>query len=262
MWLFAKRASDLLGRAPCHIKIPNAIFEGREHLANAGAKQLNCLLLHQKMRGVPFTVIPFRKPFLIPVPDTRYGVVQFTHMYEYNPLKASEITAATIEGRRQMNEAFGLLKKHDPDFCDLELIGSSGVLGVRESRRIIGEYYLTDEDIFGGRHFDDDVTEVCFGVDTHPKNGRAQVCYKAQPFGIPFRCLIPRGVDGLLVAGRCISGSHLAMAAYRVTGDCCAMGEAAGKAAAYIKRHGGAFRDLDAETVREHVSVPVKPVVS
>lgn len=204
--------------------------------------------------------IPFRKPFLIPVPTTKYGVVQFTHMYEYHPLKANEITAATIEGRRQMNEAFTLLKKHDPDFRDLELITSADVLGVRESRRILGEYYLTDEDIFSGKHFDDDISEARFGVDTHPKNGRAQVCRKTPPFGIPFRCLIPRDVDGLLVAGRCISGSHLAMAAYRVTGNCCSMGEAAGKAAAYVKKHGGSFRTLDAKTVREHIAAPIKIV--
>ncbi len=204
--------------------------------------------------------IPFRRPFLIPVPGTRYGVVQFTHMYEYDPLSAKDITAATIEGRRQMNEAFGLLKKHDPDFRELELISSANVLGIRESRRIIGEYYLTDEDVLNGRHFDDDISEARFGIDIHPKNGRAQDCRKSKPYGIPFRCLIPRGIDGLLVAGRCISGSHIAMASYRVTGDCCSMGEAAGNAAAYVTKNGGSFHEMDAATVRAHISAPIHPV--
>ena len=204
--------------------------------------------------------IPFLRPFLIPVPGTHYGVVQFTHMYEYNPLSAAEVTAATIEGRRQMNEAFSLLKKHDPDFRELELIASSGVLGIRESRRVLGEYYLSDEDVINGTHFEDDITETRFGIDIHPKAGRAQVCRKTRPCGIPFRCLIPQKTEGLLVAGRCISGSHLAMAAYRVTGNCCAMGEAAGKAAAYLTKHGGSFRTLTPETIRTHISTPVKIV--
>ncbi len=205
--------------------------------------------------------IPFRRPFLIPVPNTRYGVVQFTHMYEYDPLSATEITAATIEGRRQMNEAFGLLKKYNPDFADLELISSANVLGVRESRRIIGEYYLSDEDVIRGTHFEDDISEGRFGIDIHPKEGQAQDCRKTRPYGIPFRSLIPRGIDGLLVAGRCISGSHLAMASYRVTGNCCAMGEAAGKAAAYVAKHGGEFRDLTAAVIRDHIAAPLKPVI-
>ena len=181
-------------------------------------------------------------------------------MYDYNPLSAAEVTAATIEGRRQMNEAFSLLKKHDPDFRELELIASSGVLGIRESRRILGEYYLSDEDVINGTHFEDDITETRFGIDIHPKAGRAQVCRKTRPCGIPFRCLIPQKTEGLLVAGRCISGSHLAMAAYRVTGNCCAMGEAAGKAAAYLTKHGGSFRTLTPETIRTHISTPVKIV--
>lgn len=204
--------------------------------------------------------IPFRRPFLIPVPATRYGVVQFTHMYEYNPLSAADITAATIEGRRQMNEAFTLLKKHDPDFRELELISSSNVLGIRESRRILGEYYLSDEDVANGTHFEDDITEARFGIDIHPKNGRAQDCRKTLPYGIPFRCLVPRGIDGILVAGRCISGSHLAMASYRVTGDCCSMGEAAGNAAAYVAKRGGTFRELDTATIRTHIVAPIKAV--
>ena len=105
------------------------------------------------------------------------------------------------------------------------------------------------------------MTFPSFGVDTHPKAGRAQVCHRTPPFGIPFRCLIPRGKEGLLVAGRCISGSHLAMAAYRVTGNCCSMGEAAGNAAAYLKKHGGSFRTLDAKTVREHIAAPIKAII-
>ncbi len=180
--------------------------------------------------------IPFKVPYLIPAPNTHFGVVQFTHMYDYDPLSARTLTEATIEGRRQLIEAFELLTKYDDDFKDLELITSAGVLGVRESRRIIGEYRITLEDILGGAQFEDAVAEVTFGADIHTKSNKGQKCFKVKPYQIPMGALIPKGYSGIIVAGRCISGSREAMASYRVTGNCCQMGErAALKIAQIIK---------------------------
>lgn len=172
--------------------------------------------------------IPFKMPFLIPVPNAGFGVVQFTHMYGYNPLSASEITKATIEGRNQMLEAFEVLTKYDEEFKNLELISSAGVLGVRESRRIIGEYIVTREDLLSGTQFEDAVANVTFNVDMHTEDDNGQLCYGVKPYQIPFRALLPKGFDGIVTAGRCISGTHEAMASYRVTGNCCQMGENAG----------------------------------
>lgn len=172
--------------------------------------------------------IPFKVPYLIPVPNSHFGVVQFTHMYEYDPLDAKALTAATVEGRRQLIEAFELLTKYDEEFKELELISSSSVLGVRESRRIIGEYYITQEDILGGAIFDDAVARVTFGADLHTKSNKGQHCFEVKPYNVPMRALIPKGYDGIVVAGRCISGSREAMASYRVTGNCAQMGENAG----------------------------------
>lgn len=193
--------------------------------------------------------IPFRVPYLIPVPNSSFGVVQFTHMYEYDPLSAKAISEATTEGRRQMMEAFEALKKYDEDFAELELVASSSVLGVRESRRIVGEYTMTTEDIINGSRFDDAVATVSFGVDIHSKKGKAQECWRVQPYQIPFRCLIPKGYSGILTAGRCISGNRESMASYRVTGNCCQMGEKAGKIAAYAIKHGVDIRDVDVKAV-------------
>ncbi len=172
--------------------------------------------------------IPFTAPWLIPVPKSHFGVVQFTHMYEYDPLDAEALTKATMEGRAQLIDAFELLTKYDEEFKDLELITSSSVLGVRESRRIIGEYTITKNDILNGSRFDDAVAYVTFGVDIHSKTNKGQDCFPVKPYHIPMRALIPKGYDGIVVAGRCISGSHEAMASYRVTGDCAQMGENAG----------------------------------
>lgn len=172
--------------------------------------------------------IPFKVPYLIPVPNSHFGVVQFTHMYEYDPLNASALTEAVMEGRQQLIDAFEFLTTYDAEFRDLELITSSSVLGVRESRRIVGEYRITEEDILSGARFDDAVAYVTFGADLHTKSNKGQRCFAVQPYHIPMRALIPKGYRGIVVAGRCISGSREAMASYRVTGNCAQMGENAG----------------------------------
>ena len=188
--------------------------------------------------------IPFKVPYLIPVPNSHFGVIQFTHMYEYNPLNASDLTKATIEGRQQLIDAFTYLKKYDEEFKDLELITSSSVLGVRESRRIIGEYTLNIDDILNGSTFFDAVAYVTFNVDIHTKTNNGQKCFSVKPYEIPLRSLIPNGYKGLIVAGRCISGSQEAMASYRVTGNCAQMGENAGYYAAEALKQNKDIHDI------------------
>jgi hypothetical protein len=106
-------------------------------------------------------------------------------MYEYDPLDAKALTEATLEGRAQLIDAFEFLTKYDPEFRDLELITSSSVLGVRESRRIRGEYYITKDDILNGARFDDAVAHVCFGADLHTKSNKGQRCFSVKPYHIP-----------------------------------------------------------------------------
>ena len=188
--------------------------------------------------------IPFKVPYLIPVPNSHFGVVQFTHMYEYDPLDAGALTAATMEGRQQLIDAFEYLTKYDEEFRDLELITSSSVLGVRESRRIVGEYTVTSDDILNGARFDDAVAYVTFGADLHTKSNKAQHCFSVKPYHIPMRALIPTDYRGIVVAGRCISGTREAMASYRVTGNCAQMGENAGYIIAEAIKTGRDVRDV------------------
>ena len=200
-------------------------------VGNIPEKYKDGLMLYEKLNAVYEKAgkqIPFRVPYLIPVPNSHFGVIQFTHMYEYNPLCAKDLTQATMEGRQQLIDAFEFLTKYDEEFKDLELITSSSVLGVRESRRIIGEYRMSTDDILTGASFDDAVAYVTFGADLHTKSNKGQNCFQVQPYQIPMRALIPKGYKGIVVAGRCISGSREAMASYRVTGNCAQMGENAG----------------------------------
>lgn len=205
----------LVGNIPEKYKDGMMIYEKLNHAYECEGKEL-----------------PFKVPYLIPVPNTHFGVIQFTHMYGYNPLSAKDLTLAVTEGRQQLIDAFTYLTKHDEEFKDLELITSSSVLGVRESRRIIGEYTLTLDDILSGATFDDAVARVTFNADLHTKSNKGQHCFSVKPYTIPLRACIPKGFNGILVAGRCISGSREAHASYRVTGNCCQMGENVGYAIA------------------------------
>lgn len=186
----------------------------------------------------------FDMPYLIPVPNSNFATIQLTHMHGFSPLCASDRTKAAIDGRRQLMEVYEALKYYDEDFKDLDLVSSAAQLGIRESRRIDGEYCITEEDIMSGAQFDDSVTTVTFGVDIHPAEGEEQHCVEVKPYQIPFRAMLPKNTVNLIVAGKTISGTHFAHASYRVTANCCAMGEAAGKAAAYASVNGVMIREV------------------
>ena len=194
--------------------------------------------------------VPFAFPVLIPIPGTRLACVQLTHMYDKDPLDARDITAAVVEGRRQMLEVFNLLKTYDPDFAETDLVNAAPLLGVRESRRIRGEYTMTVEDLLCGRTFPDAVASSAFNIDIHHADDDSQHTVDVPRYEIPYRALIPVGLEGLLVAGRCISGTHEAQASYRVTGDCSEMGEAAGLAAAEAALRGVGVREVDVKRIR------------
>lgn len=136
-----------------------------------------------------------------------------------------------MESREKVIEVVELLRQYDPDFKGLELLQTALMLGVRESRRIVGEYTLTADNLVSGDHFDDGITMTIFNIDIHDTEDTAQSCRGVKPYQIPYRCLILKDIQGMLVAGRCISGTHEAMDSYRVTRDCAAMGETAGYAA-------------------------------
>jgi len=112
-------------------------------------------------------------------------------------------------------------------------------IGVRDGRRIRGRFVVTRDDLVTGARQDDAVVRATFPVDIHALTAEANKLkayddagVKVQPYDIPYRALVARDVDGLLMAGRCISGDFIAHASYRVTGNAVAMGEAAGAAAA------------------------------
>lgn len=197
---------------------------------------------------------PFRVPYMIPAPNADFAVIQLTHVHGKDPLDAESMTQAVIEGRKQVLECFEALKFYDDDFRDLVLITSAPQMGVRESRRIEGEYTIKAQDLLDGLIPEDSVTVATFGIDIHDSKNTEQHVAHTEPYGIPYRAMLPKGIDGLIVAGKTISGDHVAMASYRVTGDCCAMGEAAGYAAAYAVKNHKSVKEI---TAKEFLEKPI-----
>lgn len=164
-----------------------------------------------------------------------------------------QLTRAEIEARRQMQQIIGFLNRYVPGF-ETAYVAQSGVhIGVRETRRIVADYMLTADDVLGAHKFDDAIARASYPIDIHNPTGPGTVL-KRLPMGewydVPLRCLLPRGLDRLLVAGRSIGGSHEAHSSYRVTPTAVATGQAAGVCAALAVKAGTDSRGIPADTIR------------
>ncbi len=167
-----------------------------------------------------------------------------------------DLTRAEMQGRADAWVMFEAWKREVPEFADAYFITSGPYIGVRETRRIIGEYVLTEEDILKSRPFEDAIATGCWYLDLHPNiatAGSANQGQKVQPgpYDIPYRSLLPRKISNLLVAGRCHSATQLAASSTRVNATAMAMGQAAGTAAALAVRRRLSVHELPGVEVRE-----------
>lgn len=195
-----------------------------------------CTAIEEYHLGVE---LPFGRsdyaPWIIRTPTPGHALVQATHIYRLNGIDPRDVSHGLVTARKQVRDIMRVLR-HIPGIESIRLTRTAPTMGIRETRRIHGQYCLSLDDMTAGRHFPDAITFCSFGVDIHepaPDSGISSGHgVPIRPYEIPYRCLVPLDVENLLVAGRCISGSHEAHASYRVTGVCMAMGQAAGMAAA------------------------------
>lgn len=182
-------------------------------------------------------------------------LVNTTQANDIDPLNPGDILRAEVELRHQIDTIIEFLRKYVPGYENCTVKTGASTLGVRESRRILGEYVLDVEDLRAGRRFPDVVVHKAnFVVDIHNPVGGGQefgLAEVVKPYDIPYRCLIPRTVENLLLAGRCISGTHEAMASFRVMSICMAMGEAAGIAAAISAETGISPRKVAVDDIQK-----------
>jgi len=182
------------------------------------------------------------------------------HVYGHDSTNARSVSAAEREGRRVVQKLLPFLRKYVPGQQELFLVSTGPHVGVRESRRIVGDYTLTLDDYLACRTFPDDIARCAYFIDLHAvtsekaaraksiSDGDEKKSYALPPgksHGIPYRCLLPQGVENLLVAGRCLSADRAVQGAARVMPFCFAMGEAAGLAAALAAKGAGRTRDVD-----------------
>ncbi len=150
-----------------------------------------------------------------------------------------DLTEAEQQSRRQMRQVYEFLRKYVPGFEKSYIVQSGANVGVRESRRIMGQYKLSIQDILHARQFEDVIARCTYPVDIHNPAGPGTTLVRVPPgraYDIPLRCLLPQNVENLVVAGRCISGTHEAGASYRIMPVSMATGHAAGVCAALAAR--------------------------
>jgi len=147
---------------------------------------------------------------------------------------AVELTRAEIEGRKDVQVLLAYFKEHLPGFAEARLLHTSTQIGVRETRRLDGVTTLTGDDIRDSINSADGIAVGCWPIDVHPAGRGVGVhaMYVPKPYAIPYDCLVPKSITGLLTAGRCISVDRDALGSTRVGATCAATGEAAGTAAA------------------------------
>jgi hypothetical protein len=168
-----------------------------------------------------------------------------------------DLSLAEREGRRDMVTILGILRETLPEFRNAFLLAAASQIGVRETRRILGDYQITAQDVLAPTEWEDGIALGSWPIDIHPADGRVGVHPHKEdppaPYPIPFRCLTVRGVENLLTAGRCISATHQAHGSTRVSGTAMAMGQAAGTAAALASAERHSIRQLPVAALRDEL---------
>lgn len=191
--------------------------------------------------------------------------LNFSHVFDVDATDPMQLTRAHVEGRKLIRHLTAFVRKYLPG-CEGAYLVTSGVqIGVRETRRIVGDYVLTLDDYLARRSFADEIARNAYYIDIHLSKREwertlgqevdwGEKIHQYAPgesHGIPFRCLIPQTLRNVLVAGRCISTDRPVQGSTRVMPNCLAMGEAAGcAAAAAVHRHAGEVRAVDVAALR------------
>jgi len=197
---------------------------------------------------VPRELVSF---FISPYPDE--VTVNMTRVTDVDPLDPDDLTRAEIAARGQVMQLLRFFRERVPGFENARLAATGTQIGVRESRRIVGRYTLTREDVLEARQFDDAIARSAYPIDVHNPSGSGTTTHRlthGTAYEIPYRCMVPVNREQLLVAGRCISTTHEALASTRLTPTVMTLGQAAGTAAALANQNGVRVGDVDARLLR------------
>jgi FAD-dependent oxidoreductase family protein len=169
---------------------------------------------------------------------------------------AAELTLGEMLGREQAEQCAAFLRAHMPGFADAFVSDTAPRLGIRETRRIRGRYVLTEDDVLGGRKFEDGICRAAWPVELHVPGGATEWRFLDDGlwYTVPFRALVPEGVDNLLVVGRCLSATREGFASARVIGPCMSEGQAAALAVAVAQGRGTPLATVDPSELRARLT--------
>lgn len=189
------------------------------------------------------------------------GVVacNMTNSINVDGTKGADLTKALIECRSQIDSIVKFLREYVPGYEKCFVISSASLIGIRETRHFKGMYTITEDDVLAARQFDDWVVrDALFNFDVHniegsglDKTGVQKKFKQTKGYTIPYGCLVPKEIDNLLLAGRNISGTHMAHSNYRAMPICAGIGEAAGTAAAIAAKQGIKARDVNVKEIQD-----------
>ncbi|MCG8335478.1 MAG: FAD-dependent oxidoreductase [Proteobacteria bacterium] len=224
--------------------------EGRNYLNATGFCQWVKKARENGELSIPRIDVPsiFTIPWLEGVVGVNFGRVQGK-----NPLHVEDISEAEIEGRKQVEDGINFLTKYIPGFENAYLLCTASEIGVRDTRRIVGLYSLTENDVKNQKQFEDVVVQSCYMIDIHQPDSEDTLLYKLPKgthYDIPYRCLVPKSIKNLYATGRCISASYNALGSTRVQPVCMALGQAAGAAASICARENIANDNMDINKIQ------------
>jgi ribulose 1,5-bisphosphate synthetase/thiazole synthase len=219
-----------------------------------GVRGLEALMQKAKNQGE--LEIPRENILLFGGAHNSEVLVNSTRILNTSGTDVWDLTHATLEGHRQITELTRFLRRYVPGFEQTYVQQSGAIVGTRETRRIIGEYQLTTKDVLQAQKFSDGIALGSYPIDIHNPHGKGTTVKKikaGQAYEIPLRCLIPKKPENLIVAGRCISGTHGASASYRTIPICIATGHAAGVCAAIAAKNNQTPRTVKATEVQKEL---------
>ena len=203
-------------------------------------------------RGLERGVLTQKLLSVLSSPHGDDAIVLMTRVSERDGTDEEQLALAEIEGRRLVDQLIPFLRTEVPGFEHARLGTLASWIGVRETWRVIGDYVITGDDVRTGGSFDDTIALGSGPIDTHHSRGAGlSLTVPERPFQIPYRALLPRGVDGLIITGRCVSATREGMAGLRHMGTVMAMGQAAGTAAALAAQRGVPPRAVHPSLIQE-----------
>jgi hypothetical protein len=186
------------------------------------------------------------------LPQEGQFAVNCTRLQGIDGTNVRDLTRAEVETRHQAWAVTEFMKKHIGGFEKAYILDTGVQVGVRETRHIVGDYTMTEEDVLSSRAFEDGIACGTFAIDIHPPEGEQQIFTGSGKavYEIPYRSLLPQGIDNVLVAGRCISASHNAFGSVRVMATAMGIGQGAGTAAAIAVKRNLTTRQVKPDELR------------